>query len=52
MTDKNDFKMPFIKTTDYAANKIYDGLINKNVFEIHFPKSLTVILENFKFLTK
>jgi len=22
MTDKNDFKMPFIKTTDYAANKI------------------------------
>ena len=45
MTDKNDFKMPFIKTTDYAADKIYDGLINKNVFEIHFPKSLTVILK-------
>jgi short-subunit dehydrogenase len=50
MTDKNDFKMPFIKTTDYAANKIYDGLINKNVFEIHFPKSLTVILKILSFL--
>ena len=50
MTDKNDFKMPFIKTTDYAANKIYDVLINKNVFEIHFPKSLTIILKILSFL--
>ena len=45
MTDKNDFKMPFLKTTEYAAEKIYDGLIKKNVFEIHFPKSLTLILK-------
>ena len=50
MTDKNDFKMPFLKTTEYAAEKIYDGLINKNVFEIHFPKSLTLILKLFSFL--
>ena len=50
MTDKNDFKMPFLKTTDYAANKIYDGLINKNIFEIHFPKSLTLILKLLSFL--
>ncbi len=39
MTDKNDFKMPFLKSSEYAAEKIYDGLINKKVFEIHFPKS-------------
>ncbi len=45
MTDKNDFKMPFLKTPEYAADQIYDGLINKNVFEIHFPKSLTIILK-------
>ena len=50
MTDKNDFKMPFLKTTEYAADKIYDGLINKNVFEIHFPKILTIILKIFSFL--
>tara|TARA_B100001093_G_scaffold422047_1_gene414519 strand:+ start:1 stop:762 length:762 start_codon:yes stop_codon:yes gene_type:complete len=50
MTDKNDFKMPFLKTTEYAANKIYDGLINKDVFEIHFPKSLTLILKLLSFL--
>ena len=43
MTDKNDFKMPFLKTTEYAADKIYDGLVNSNVFEIHFPKQLTII---------
>jgi len=45
MTDKNDFKMPFLKTADYAADKIYDGLIKKDIFEIHFPKSLTIILK-------
>jgi len=50
MTDKNDFKMPFLKTTEYAADKIYDGLLNKNVFEIHFPKSLTLILKILSFL--
>ena len=50
MTDKNDFKMPFLKTTEYAAEKIYDGLINKNVFEIHFTKSLTFILKILSFL--
>ena len=50
MTDKNDFKMPFLKTTEYAAEKIYDGLMNKSVFEIHFPKSLTLILKILSFL--
>ena len=50
MTDKNDFKMPFLKDTDYAADKIYDGLVNKSIFEIHFPKSLTIILKILSFL--
>ena len=50
MTDKNDFKMPFLKTADYAAEKIYDGLVNLSVFEIHFPKSLTFLLKIFSFL--
>ena len=50
MTDKNDFKMPFLKTSEYAAEKIYDGLVNKNSFEIHFPKSLTITLKILSFL--
>ena len=50
MTDKNDFKMPFLKTVDYAADKIYEGLINSKNFEIHFPKQLTLILKIFKIM--
>ena len=50
MTDINDFKMPFLKTSEYAADKIYHGLVNTNVFEIHFPKQLTLILKFLKIL--
>ena len=50
MTDKNDFKMPFLKTPEYAADQIYNGLINKNIFEIHFPKALTITLKLLSFL--
>ena len=50
MTDKNDFKMPFLKTPEYAANQIYNGLVNKNLFEIHFPKALTITLKLLSFL--
>ena len=45
MTDKNNFKMPFLKTPEYAAEKIYNGLVKQKVFEIHFPKTLTLVLK-------
>jgi len=41
MTEKNKFKMPMIKSPEYAAQKIFLGLTKKNSFEIHFPKSFT-----------
>ena len=50
MTDKNEFKMPFLKTAEYAADKIYNGLINGSSFEIDFPKELTLILKLLKIL--
>ena len=50
MTDKNDFKMPFLKTVEYAAEKIFEGLTKTNQFEIHFPKQLTLILKFLKIL--
>ena len=50
MTDKNQFKMPFLKTAEYAADKIYKGLINGYSFEIDFPKELTLILKFLKIL--
>ena len=28
LTDKNEFKMPFLKTPEYAADKIFEGLVN------------------------
>ena len=50
MTDKNNFKMPFLKTAEFAADKIYNDLINNKNFEIHFPKELTLILKLFRIL--
>ena len=45
MTDQNDFPMPMIKSAEYAADKIYLGLLKKNGFEIHFPKTFTFLMK-------
>ena len=45
MTDKNEFKMPFIKSAEFAAKKIFEGLTKSKSFEITFPKGLTTIMK-------
>ncbi len=45
MTDQNDFPMPLIKSPEYAADNIYNGLLKKNSFEIHFPKAFTYLMK-------
>ena len=50
MTDKNKFKMPFIKSAEFAANKIYKGIVHKNSFEIAFPIELVSILKILRIL--
>ena len=50
MTDKNKFRMPFIKSPEFAADKIYNGLVKSNAFEITFPKQLTIIFKFFRIL--
>ncbi len=45
MTDQNDFPMPMIKSAEYAADKIFSGLLKKNGFEIHFPKTFTFLMK-------
>ena len=50
MTDKNKFPMPMIKSAEYAAEKIFIGLTKKNAFEIHFPKTLTMIMKLLKIM--
>jgi len=43
LTDKNEFSMPFIKSPEFAAEKMFNGLTKGKAFEIHFPKALTVL---------
>ncbi len=50
MTDQNDFKMPMIQSVEFAADKIYDGLINSSSFEIHFPKKFSYLMKIIKIL--
>ena len=50
LTDKNEFSMPFLRSPKFAADKIYQGLINSKSFEIHFPKQLTLLLKFFRIL--
>jgi len=44
MTARNDFPMPFIVTSEFAAEKIVDGL-KRRKFEIAFPWQLVTILK-------
>ncbi|MFL2889736.1 MAG: SDR family NAD(P)-dependent oxidoreductase [Pelagibacteraceae bacterium] len=50
LTDKNEFSMPFIKSPEFAANKIYKGIVRTKSFEIDFPKELTTILKFLRIL--
>ena len=50
MTDKNEFKMPMIKTPEFAADEMYKGMVEKKNFEIHFPKSFTRLMKILKFI--
>ncbi len=50
LTDKNDFPMPFLRSVDFAAEKIFNGLTKSSSFEIHFPKQLTLILKFLRIL--
>ena len=50
LTDKNEFRMPFIKSPEFAAEKMFIGLTKTQSFEIHFPKALTIILKFLRIL--
>jgi short-subunit dehydrogenase len=50
LTDKNEFPMPFIKSPEFAAEKMFNGLTKSKAFEIHFPKAITILLKIFRVL--
>ena len=49
LTDKNDFNMPFLMTSDEAATRIMNG-VNQRKQYLHFPKRLTLLLKLFSIL--
>jgi short-subunit dehydrogenase len=49
LTDKNDFDMPFMISSEDAAKRIVKGL-SGSTFDIHFPKRFTLILKVFSWL--
>ena len=49
-TRLNSFKMPFLKSAEFAAEKIYKGLVSKNKFEICFPFSIIFIVKILRIL--
>ena len=45
LTDKNDFKMPMIISSEKAGDIIYKKLMSSNDFEIVFPKIFGLIMK-------
>jgi NADP-dependent 3-hydroxy acid dehydrogenase YdfG len=44
LTDKNDFPMPFLLSSQQAASRIYQGVSDRKSY-LHFPKRLTLALK-------
>ena len=49
-TNLNSFKMPFLRSAEFAANKIFKGLTGAYKFEIYFPWFFLLILKIFRIL--
>lgn len=49
LTDKNDFPMPFLLTSEQAASRIYQG-VNARKSYLQFPKKLTLMMKFFTLL--
>ena len=42
--------MPFLKSAEFAAEKIYEGLVFKKRFEIYFPFTIVFIVKILRIL--
>ena len=49
-TKLNEFPMPFLKTSEFAANQIYKGLTGRYKFEIFFPWFFLMIMKMLRIL--
>ena len=49
LTDKNDFAMPFLLTSEQAAHRMIVGIEKRKKY-LHFPKRLTLTMKLLAFL--
>ena len=49
-TRLNSFNMPFLKSAEFAAEKIYRGLVFKKKFEIYFPFTIVFFVKILRIL--
>ena len=45
MTKERNYPEIFIKSPEFAAEKIFISLTKKNNFEIHFPRTFTYLIK-------
>ena len=50
LTRRNTFPIPFLKPSEYAAEKIYEGLVKNNKFELIFPPEWFFIMKILRLL--
>ena len=51
LTEKNNFDMPFLMTSEKAANIIYEGL-QKEKYEITFPLPMMILFKALRILPR
>lgn len=50
LTDKNNFKMPFLMTPEQAAQEIFELMCDEGAFDRHFPRLFSYVFRLSRFL--
>jgi len=50
LTEKNDFKMPFLMTPEQAAQEMFELMCDEGAFERHFPRMFSWVFRLSRFL--
>ncbi len=50
LTDKNEFKMPFLMTPEEAAQEMFELMCDEGAFARHFPRAFSLVFRLSRFL--
>ena len=50
LTDKNEFKMPFLMTPEEAAQEMLELMFDEDAFDRHFPRVFSWVFRLSRFL--